>query len=202
MFLPVNSGGKIPGTVFGVDGDGGLDQDRSGVDLLIHKVRRAAADGDPGGQGLADGVHPFETGQQRWMDVDDPGWKGLQKNGCHDPHPPGHHHHVDRRLPEGADQGEVELFPAGMQAVIQAETGDPQPLGAAAGPAGRVVHHQQLHSAPQVPATAGFHQGFEVAAAAGGHHPEAQVGVMQRRGRCQWPLDGLRKTARFVVSGH
>ena len=64
MFLLLNSFGE-PGVVIPSEyWNGGLGQDRAGIQLLSDDVNRAAGDLDSGLQGLPDGVQATEAGQQ------------------------------------------------------------------------------------------------------------------------------------------
>ena len=64
MFLLLNSLGE-PGVVISFENrDGGLGQDRPGIQFLGDDVHRAAGDLHPGLQGLPDGIQATEAGQQ------------------------------------------------------------------------------------------------------------------------------------------
>ena len=64
MFLFLNPLGESGVVIPIKNGNGGLGQNRPGIQFLGDDVHRAAGDLYPGLQGLPDGIHATEAGQQ------------------------------------------------------------------------------------------------------------------------------------------
>ena len=76
---------------FGVlreNGNGGLRQDCSSVQRLVHEVDGAARNFYPMLQGLSLGMQPSKRGEQGGMDVDDPSREPLNEGRAQDSHEP------------------------------------------------------------------------------------------------------------------
>ena len=108
------------------------------------------------------------------MDVDQPLREGIDQLTGDDPHPAGHHQQIDAGRTEAGDESLIQRLTAVMEAVVMQLAGDAQPLGPLLSTAVVVVDHQQHHLSRQFAPVAGGHQGFEIAAVAGGHHPKPQ----------------------------
>jgi len=184
VLLHLDSAAEAGVVVSSQHGHGRLHQNSAGIHLLAHQVGRAAGQGHPGRQGLTDGIKPPEAGQQGGVDVDQPVWESADQGGGDHPHPPRHHHQIHGSRLKAGHQGPVELVSAGMVPVIVQLAGNPQPLGPLLGAAAAVVHHQQGHIGLEVALPAGLHQGLEVAAGTGGHHPQPQGAGLRCAGRC------------------
>jgi len=112
------------------------------------------------------------------MDVHQAARIGRDQHGGHDPHPARHHHQVHAAGRKGGRYLLIELLPLGMVAMVMEAAGDAKAFRPLAGSTGGVVHHQLHHLGLKDPAPAGQDQGLEVAAFAGGHHPEPQDSIL------------------------
>ena len=100
---PVNSscsiGRSASRTSAGLDGlrqlDRLLEDDRPGVDPLVHEVDGDAEDLDAVVERLLDRAHARERGQQRRMDVDDPQREGGEERRAEQLHVAREHHELD-----------------------------------------------------------------------------------------------------------
>ena len=187
----------------------GLHQDRTGIHHLLHQMGGAAAEGHPGGQGLAHRIEPPEAGQQGGVDVHQPARIGSDQHGGDNAHPARHHHQVHVRGGEAGRHLPVEVLPQRMVAVVMEMAGDAEAFRPLAGTTDGVVHHQLHHLGVEGTAAAGPDQGLKVAAMTGGHHPEPQGTIQPGPGlRCfarrvwRWPLDGLHGLASVMARGH
>lgn len=102
-----DAGGEGSGCIGVFDGDGSLEDDDAMVELFVDKVDCAAGDFCTVGEGLPLGVQAWEGGQERWMDVEDAIWEGLDEVGGEQAHVAGEEDEVDAGLVEMDDEGVV-----------------------------------------------------------------------------------------------